>query len=142
MITGEHFIALAGKLVANPSANEATCRTAVSRAYYGAFHLTRSYLLSLGVRLTHSHGQLPHLLQEAGHARAREAGGYLSDLQSLRVKADYDLSSPAGAKLSTARWSVELAAGIRSILSALESDLERELVKTGVEAYLRKVGQS
>ena len=45
---GTEFIALAGKLVAVPAADEATYRTAISRAYYGAFHVARSFLVELG----------------------------------------------------------------------------------------------
>ena len=35
---GHEFISLAGKLAASANAGEAAYRTAVSRAYYGAFH--------------------------------------------------------------------------------------------------------
>jgi uncharacterized protein (UPF0332 family) len=47
-MTGLDFIALAGKLAASPNADGATVRTAVSRAYYGAFHLTKAFLRDLG----------------------------------------------------------------------------------------------
>jgi len=47
---GSDFIALAGKLAAGPAAGEATYRTAVSRAYYGAFHIARSFLAELGLQ--------------------------------------------------------------------------------------------
>lgn len=44
----DDFVSLAGKLAANANADEATYRTAVSRAYYGAFHLAAAFLAELG----------------------------------------------------------------------------------------------
>ena len=41
-MTGNEFIILAGKLAT--SADEASLRSAVSRAYYGAFHLAIQFL--------------------------------------------------------------------------------------------------
>ena len=40
-MTGDDFINLAGKLATSP--DEASLRTAVSRAYYGAFHLALAF---------------------------------------------------------------------------------------------------
>jgi uncharacterized protein (UPF0332 family) len=142
MITGDHFIALAGKLAAGSSPDAATCRTAVSRSYYGAFHLAKAFLVSLGVPISRSHGEVLHVLQEAGVARAREAGGHLSNLQSLRIKADYELASPAAETASAARRSVELAANIQSIIRELDTEANRPAVKAGAEAYLRILGRT
>ena len=45
------FIAAAGKLAAIAQGDEALLRSAVSRAYYGAFHLTLELLSAAGVDL-------------------------------------------------------------------------------------------
>ena len=47
MMTGDKFISLAGKVASGTQSDEATCRTAVSRAYYGAFHVAKDFLTSL-----------------------------------------------------------------------------------------------
>jgi hypothetical protein len=67
---GNDFIALAGKLAVAPAAGEATYRTVVSRAYYGAFHLARSFLVELGfVPLGNAnvHGFVRHYLNGSKH---------------------------------------------------------------------------
>jgi uncharacterized protein (UPF0332 family) len=46
---GNDFIILAGRLAVMPQ-DEAAHRTAISRAYYGVFHVARSFLLDLGFR--------------------------------------------------------------------------------------------
>jgi hypothetical protein len=62
-MTGDDFLALAGKLLANsPNPSEAVCRTAISRAYYGAFHLGRAFLKELGVKFGRDHGRYCQIL--------------------------------------------------------------------------------
>lgn len=51
MIKGEQFLEVAGKLAARPTASEAEQRSAISRAYYGAFHLARAFLGVCKLRL-------------------------------------------------------------------------------------------
>lgn len=55
-MTGNEFIELAGKLVAASGADESSLRTAIGRAYYGAFHLATSFLNELGFA-TVGHGE-------------------------------------------------------------------------------------
>jgi hypothetical protein len=141
MITGAHFLALAGKWAANPAADEATCRSAISRAYYGAFHLAVDYLVSLGQKLGRNHGEVHQSLSESGHSRGRAAGGHLSNLQSFRVKADYDLKEPAVATADAARLCVELAVKVRAILQELDAPEQRQQMKVGIEAYRRRIGR-
>jgi uncharacterized protein (UPF0332 family) len=62
----DDFISLAGKLAANANADEATYRTAVSRAYYGAFHLAATFLAELGFaapRMANVHVFVQHHLR-------------------------------------------------------------------------------
>lgn len=47
-MTGDDFIQFAGKIAVLPSSDAAALRTAVSRAYYGAFHLAKELLRDLG----------------------------------------------------------------------------------------------
>ena len=50
-MNGDDFIQLAGKLAT--SADPASLRSAVSRAYYGAFHLAGEFLADIGRPVPH-----------------------------------------------------------------------------------------
>ncbi|MCI0357984.1 MAG: HEPN domain-containing protein [Planctomycetaceae bacterium] len=142
MITARDFLRLAGRLAVAPPADEAQLRTAVSRAYYSAFHSAKDYLASLAVQVGHNHGELHRCLLESGHARAKIAGRRLADLHSFRVKADYDLrASQAGTPVTSQRC-VELANDIFAIVDELDSTTARLEVKSGIEAYRRKIGRA
>ena len=65
-MNAQEFLSLAGKLVASPSASEAACRTAVSRAYYACFHSAKDYLIELGFRMGRNHGLPQRMLMSAG----------------------------------------------------------------------------
>ena len=91
---GSDFIALAGKLAVAAAADEATYRTAISRAYYGAFHIARSFLVELGfqpVGNANVHAFVRHYLAGSGHPEAYLAASELGYLQAARNRADYDL---------------------------------------------------
>ncbi|HJT32787.1 MAG TPA: hypothetical protein VJ783_12160 [Pirellulales bacterium] len=92
------FIALAIKL--SSSRNEADLRSAVSRAYYGAFHVARQFLGDCGVRFSAKelyaaeiHKKVRFCLGESGNADAHLAGDNLRTLRSQRNEADYNLES-------------------------------------------------
>lgn len=139
MISGEQFISLAGKLASGAKPDEALCRTAISRAYYGAFHLASQMLTSLNVPYERNHGELHRCLAECGHAEVAESGRILIELHRLRVKADYKLDDAIVSDPQVARDSVEMAADIRSALAALDANGKNN-VKAGIEAYHRKIG--
>ena len=90
-MNAQEFLSLAGKLVASPSASEAACRTAVSRAYYACFHSAKDYLLELGFRVGRDHIEPQRMLMSAGVETSLRAGQLLGNLQSERIRADYDL---------------------------------------------------
>jgi uncharacterized protein (UPF0332 family) len=139
MITAQDLFRLAGRLAAAPAADEAQLRTAISRAYYSAFHLTKAYLGRLGLRVSHNHGELQRLLAGSGHARAEIAGQRLTELHSFRIKADYDLANSTVGTQSQARECVELTADIHAILTEIDTETNRQVVRSGIEAYQRKV---
>jgi hypothetical protein len=92
---GNDFIALAGKLAAASAGDEATCRTAISRAY-GAFHVARAFLVELGfspVGNANVHGYVQHYLNGSGHSEACRAAFLLSHLQSARNTASTNRNS-------------------------------------------------
>jgi uncharacterized protein (UPF0332 family) len=87
-MTGEELLIVAA------GATEAHHRSAVSRAYYGAFHVARRVLEELGVRLPKGeqvHAKAVYCLQDCGDANSAEAANELVALRSERNRADYDL---------------------------------------------------
>ena len=92
------YIALADFLVrasstASPGPREAMERTAVSRAYYGAFVLARNHLRDgAGVALPGGaavHRFVARYFREADSADAQQIGGHLDRLRMLRNEVDY-----------------------------------------------------
>lgn len=76
-------------------ADEATCRTAASRSYYGAFLHIRELLSLTGVSFpqsTGSHAQLVRSLKQTADTECRRIGHSLEALRKIRNTADYDVS--------------------------------------------------
>lgn len=139
---GNDFIRLAGKLAAVPSADEATYRTAVSRAYYGAFHLGRSFLIELGiapVRNANIHAFVRHCLDSSNHHDACQAASHLSHLQAARNLADYELKNPHVGSRSQAMVSVERAAHVASAIEKCQSVDAREAIRRAISEYQQKL---
>jgi uncharacterized protein (UPF0332 family) len=107
------FITLAIKL--SNSANEGERRTAVNRAYFGAFHLAREFLEDCGIVFSRKeldgaeiHRKVRFCLSESHDADGIFAGDKLRSLRQQRNEADYDLKS------MRFRISREVAASIRA----------------------------
>lgn len=121
-MTGKDFIEFAAQLSASDSA--AACRSCISRAYYGAFHVAREILdQDCGVVLpanAECHVKLQQLLECSGYAPWREAGRKLNTLRSMRNKADYDLSHTASDQQRTAVFHLMTA---RDVVHQLQIDV-------------------
>jgi uncharacterized protein (UPF0332 family) len=136
------FIALAGKLAAAPAAEEASYRTAVSRAYYGAFHAARLFLVELGfkpVGNANVHAFVRHYLNGSNHPDASLAAGQLADLQAARNRADYDLDNPDVGRRAYAMVIVERAHRVVSALAKCREDAAIEAIRQGIGEYERKI---
>ena len=143
MITGHALIEYAGKVAVRDGTTEAGQRAAVSRAYYGAFHVARFFLRSLGVAVTIKH-DVQIYLQACAHPPAKEAGHKLADLQSERIKADYELERFAAPGLEPqkfAQYCVELAKDIESLLNQCNDSQSRAAVKSDMERLLAQRGR-
>src|SRR5688500_5045380 len=93
MMDAADFMTLALKL--SQSSGEAQRRTAVSRAYYSAFHLARKLVDSCGVRFPSSgatHDKLPFCLTASQDKTLVAASRRLNALRMARNIADYDLA--------------------------------------------------
>jgi uncharacterized protein (UPF0332 family) len=87
---GKEFINVADDLA--KAETEAHWRSAISRAYYAAFHVAKKAAIKKDIRLSKgpgSHGDVRHWLAIQNNQELADAGSCLADLHSLRVKADY-----------------------------------------------------
>jgi uncharacterized protein (UPF0332 family) len=104
-MTGDQFIAVAGKIAATYS-DPASCRTAIGRAYYGAFHLATVFLKGIGVvppKNANTHTFVRHRFSNCSHEEAEIIGSLLYDLYADRLAADYDLDDQAVETIESAR---------------------------------------
>jgi uncharacterized protein (UPF0332 family) len=101
------------------AATEAAWRSAVSRAYYAAFHVARQLMEDLGFTVPHAdraHGYLWLRLANCGNLQVEQAANALKDLRRNRNWADYDLARPLGQLFSQNQGS--LAAQIIQVFEA------------------------
>jgi len=92
-VTGRDFLVTAEHFAKGPT--EGALRSAVSRAYYGAFHEAIALLDICGVRLPTTeqvHVKLEYCFRDCGDPNAAMAGRELELLRAKRKAADYDLS--------------------------------------------------
>jgi uncharacterized protein (UPF0332 family) len=85
------FLVVASQL--GGGATEAEWRSAVSRAYYAAFHVARRLLFDLKFtipRADRAHQYLVFRLSNSGEPAIEQAGRDLDTLRRLRNRADYD----------------------------------------------------
>jgi uncharacterized protein (UPF0332 family) len=145
MMDASAFVSLAGRLAATANADEAVYRTAVSRAYYGAFHLAMSFLADLGFsapRTANVHVFVQHHLNGSGQPAACTAASLLSDLHAARNRADYQLSHRTAGTQAIAKLCVETAHEIQTALRECARSPANEQVRTGITAYVRRVSRT
>lgn len=140
-MTGDEFIEIAGKIAAT-GRNAASIRTAISRAYYGAFHLAKAFLDVIGVqppKNANTHAFVRMRFMNCGQENGELVGLLLRDLYADRLAADYDLLNKKVESIGCARTRVEIASQIQSALSACRDATIRDKIKAGVENYERKI---
>lgn len=132
------FLSLAALLATG--ATEADWRTAVSRAYYAAFHVSRRLFADLNFavpRADRAHQYLVFRLSNSGEAAVEQAGRDLETLRRLRNRADYD-EVPALTQ-SQAAAAVQLADGIIRVLDAARQAPARTRMRDAMIVYERDV---
>lgn len=139
MITGEDFLEFAARLAANPQARPISCRAAISRAYYGAFHLVSLMLTDLAISIGRNHGELQRCLGQASHPSAIKAGILIAELHSKRIKADYRLESEEVESVNEARRAVETARDIQSLLRECEDEAAKTVIRQSIENYRERI---
>jgi uncharacterized protein (UPF0332 family) len=137
-MNGRDFLSLARTLT--NQGTEPARRTAISRAYYAAFHVARDWLESLGFVFPdsdRSHAYLWLRLQNCGEAAVEDAGRDLQDLRSERNVADYDLHLPVTAV--RAATAIQESTVIIRALDAANVEPTRSRIRDEVKRYERVV---
>ncbi len=138
MIAPEDFLALAEMGV--KGSTEAEWRTAVSRAYYAAFHKARKLFIGLGFQPPkgdQAHAYLWLRLLNCGNQQVQLAGSNLNSLRRYRNQADYDVDQ----KLiqANARLQVLEARQIVQLLTAASVDPVRSEITDAMKIYERDI---
>jgi uncharacterized protein (UPF0332 family) len=132
------FLPLAARLAAG--ASEADWRTAVSRAYYAAFHVARRLLTDLNFtvpRADRAHQYLVFRLSNSGEAAVEQAGRDLETLRRLRNRADYDEAPALTQPQATA--AVQVAEDIIQVLDDARQEPARTRARDVMIVYERDV---
>jgi uncharacterized protein (UPF0332 family) len=136
-MNAEEFIVFAGKTAVM---GRAGARTAVSRAYYGAFHFAIAMLDGVATSPPcngKAHTLVPLFLRCANHPDGNKAGYLLSDLHHERIKADYSVSDQRYESAEYAKSGVETATEIQKYVLAFEAACKasaevRNALKVGI----------
>ena len=141
---GREFITLANTLL--DGGTEAEHRTAVSRAYYAAFHTAKAFVTSLQFHISEGpqgHGELVRNLRECGVHSITPVGSQLGSLKTERNDVDYHLQKakfcgPRSRDNSTksVRTAEKIIEKIDGFAASKEHSKE---VQKGIKAYLDKM---
>jgi uncharacterized protein (UPF0332 family) len=138
MIEGTDFLGLSEIWVTG--ATEAEWRSAVSRAYYGAFHAARRLLRDLRFvvpRGDRAHAYLWLRLSNCGDSEVVLAGSDLNALRRDRNFADYDVDKTLDH--ADAQLQVQTARRIVLVLDAATAEPTRTQVTEAMKIYERDV---
>ena len=132
------FLSLAHKMSAADS-SEASQRSAVSRAYYGAFHEAKSLIeSSCGFKFSSSgetHSKLPFCMDQSGDADIIAAGNKLNTLRNIRNDADYELADTKFSKKAFVSMQIAVAQQIANDMLAAKS--RASIFRPKVRKYAR-----
>jgi len=127
------FVVLAEQLVVARMAGAVQFRTAIGRAYDGAFNFGSQVLDQLGfppAENAQGHNQTVRLFQQSGDPMLEATAGLLGDLHTFRLKADYQLKRTDVEKMKVAQAAVESADSIFDDLNAFLGDPARRSAVT------------
>lgn len=129
------FLELAKEL--QGGARESEWRSAVSRAYYAAFHSALVMATACGIRFGKSssaHDKLALCLQNSANIVVAKAGAKLISLRSARNDADYDLRTSAFSSKKIAATEVAIA---EEIVAAVANQHSIPEVRASMRIYAR-----
>ena len=135
------FITVATQFLAGDG--EGRWRSAVSRAYYGAFHVSRQLLSDCGIVIridTLAHRNVRWCLANSGEQALENAAKLLDTLREARNDADYELSSAEFSSRANAKGEVERAIEIVTLLGPYEATETKNRIAPNIRAYASKLG--
>lgn len=141
MMNAHEFISVATQLLAGEA--EGRLRSAVSRAYYGAFHVARQFLFECGVMVPidfAAHRNVGWCLLNSSEPSIVEAGTRLESLRKIRNLADYELASTHFTRNAYAKAQVERAVRIVEVLSLYQAETARATVAPVIREYAATLG--
>ena len=136
---GRDFLKVAKSLIAGSS--EAEYRSAVSRAYYGAYNFARqllddwSFEVSVG---SSGHGEVRNMFSNCGVQDIEVAANKLNDLHGRRIDADYLRKDDIG-KQNNAKLYVGIAVDIVKTLEKCLVDPHKTTAINGIRTYRLKI---
>jgi uncharacterized protein (UPF0332 family) len=132
------FAQFASQLAQDTSLGPVEYRSAVSRAYYGAFHSAQAFLRNVKIAMPSSHGAVWQTLISCQDQALMIAGSDLQDLHSNRRRADYDLNDLKIETQKNARSAVSKAFTVMTALTTCLNDLTRTAqVQRNLAAWVR-----
>jgi uncharacterized protein (UPF0332 family) len=138
MMEPRGFLVLAEAL--SQGTTEAEWRSAISRAYYAAFHMARRLLVQCGFtvpRADRAHAYLFLRLANSSHPDVQKAGGELDSLRGIRNEADYDLAKAMNQ--STASMQVRIAGDVIKVLETGFQEPIKTQITNAMRTYERDV---
>ena len=138
MISGDDILELARGIarVASLGADEARCRSAISRAYYSAFHFARDFLEEFEIIVSagpSGHGEVYRYLFNCGVPTAQSAARQLDVLRRNRNQADYDLNARHFESCTSAVFHIAQASNIKAELHVYLQN--RAAIRAGIAAW-------
>jgi uncharacterized protein (UPF0332 family) len=137
-MNGREFLVVAQVLLGD--SREAAHRSAISRAYYAAFHVARHLMEDLGFtisRADRAHAYLWLRLSNSGEPHVELAGRELNDLRGDRNHADYDVVRRVSHADAAGR--VRIAERIMQILDSAAAEPTRTSIVDAMKTYERDV---
>ncbi|HEV3118847.1 MAG TPA: HEPN domain-containing protein [Gemmataceae bacterium] len=132
------FLTLAQALL--KESTEVAWRSAVSRAYYAAFHVARELLQDLGFvvpKAERAHAYLWRRLSNCGDPRLQAAGHEINDLRGDRNEADYDLRLSLAQTIADGQ--VRTARKIIDVLAIATAEPMRSAILDAMKVYERDI---
>lgn len=143
-MNGSDFIVLADHLV-KQKLGPSGYRSAVSRAYYGCYHLARDVLKDFGWYCrdrANEHLWVQWHFENCTIATFVAIGKSLANLHQSRKHADYDLDKAFAETEANALTGVVRAERIKSEIAAATNGANKDVMRAEMDAYRKKLNMT
>jgi uncharacterized protein (UPF0332 family) len=124
-------------------ATPAEYRSAISRAYYAAFHVGVETLVALGFRVSRGgagHGEVARCFDNSVIPETINAARELSNLHRLRIRADYHLDRVDVETASVAMSAVLQSQSIIATFDRILASPQRPQIQSAIAAWRKSNG--